>query len=443
MNELFFELIRVAIGTQERLSRTPSAKEWKRLFKMAERQRLLGICFYGVKKIASPLPSPEGKGESFYDGENRVGIPEELYDYWLGTAALIQQQNQRMNKYTEETVKLFRENGFPCCVMKGQSVARLYNEGRKTKDERQDERQDESNSLGMFRQSGDIDLWVAGGREKLCEFSMHQLGKVEGLTYRHIHFSYFKDVEVEAHFIPGNLLNPFHNSMLQKFFKQYKPTMDYSIDAPAEFNVIYILQHCFKHFLERGIGMRQVMDYYFVLQSRRPTPTPSLNSEGNLETILRNCGLLKFAKAMMWVLMHVFECHNESLTPTPSPEGKGIYDNDKPTPNPHPSLHSPSRSLPLKGRENLNWRERYPWMIVEPDEKEGKFVLKEIMHTGNFGKFDKRYNWNIKTPLKRFIANQKWNVHLITHYPSEILWSPFFNIYRYFLVKKWMRTVKG
>ena len=418
MNSLFFELIRVAIGTQERLSRTPSAKEWKRLFKMAERQRLLGICFYGVRKVASPkydndddIIEDEGR-KTKDEGHNdrKISIPGKLYDYWLGTAALIQQQNQRMNKYTEETVKLFRENGFPCCVMKGQSVARLYNEGRSTKDERPNE----SNSLGMFRQSGDIDLWVAGGREKLCEFSMHQLGKVEGLTYRHIHFSYFKDVEVEAHFIPGNLLNPFHNSMLQKFFKQYKPTMDSSIDAPEEFNVIYILQHCFKHFLERGIGMRQVMDYYFVLQSRRPTPTPSLHSEGNLENTLKECGMLKFAKAMMWVLQHVFEENN--------------VDEERRTKN--------------EDTKNI-WRERYPWMIVEPDEKEGKFVLKEIMHTGNFGKFDKRYNWNIKTPLKRFIANQKWNVHLITHYPSEILWSPFFNIYRYFLVKKWMRTVKG
>ena len=79
MTELFFELIRLAIGTQERLSRVPSKKEWGRLFKMAERQRLLGICFYGVKKVASPIydneaspkydneaspqPSPEGKGE--------------------------------------------------------------------------------------------------------------------------------------------------------------------------------------------------------------------------------------------------------------------------------------------------------------------------------------------------------------------------------------------
>ena len=413
MTELFFELIRVALGKQERLSRVPSKKEWGRLSKMAERQRLLGICFYGVKKVASPVYN-ENDNEN--ENDKKISIPGELYDYWLGTAALIQQQNQRMNKYTEETVKLFRENGFPCCVMKGQSVARLYSLDENDND-------NESNSLGMFRQSGDIDLWVAGGREKLCEFSIQRFGRVDGMTYHDVHIPLWKETEVEAHFKPGNMFNPFHDKKLQKFFKQYEPTMDSSIDAPAEFNVIYILQHCFKHFLERGIGMRQVMDYYFVLQSRRPTPTPSLHSEGNLETTLKECGMLKFAKAMMWVLMHVFECHND-------------HDNDVKADD--------DEERRTKNEDTKdNWKERYPWMIVEPDEKEGKFVLKEIMHTGNFGKFDKRYNWNIKTPLKRFIANQKWNVHLITHYPSEILWSPFFNIYRYFLVKKWMRTVKG
>ena len=68
MTELFFELIRIAIGTQERLSRVPSKKEWGRLFKMAERQRLLGICFYGVKKVASP--KYENEASPKYDNDN-------------------------------------------------------------------------------------------------------------------------------------------------------------------------------------------------------------------------------------------------------------------------------------------------------------------------------------------------------------------------------------
>ena len=45
MDSLFFELIRVAIGTQDRLSRTPSSQEWKVLYDMAKKQSLVGICF--------------------------------------------------------------------------------------------------------------------------------------------------------------------------------------------------------------------------------------------------------------------------------------------------------------------------------------------------------------------------------------------------------------
>lgn len=42
---LFFELIRVAIGTQESLSRLLSACEWGELYKAAKKQSLIGVCF--------------------------------------------------------------------------------------------------------------------------------------------------------------------------------------------------------------------------------------------------------------------------------------------------------------------------------------------------------------------------------------------------------------
>lgn len=44
LNEIFFELIRVAIGTQDSLSRVPSAKAWKGLYDMAKKQSLVGVC---------------------------------------------------------------------------------------------------------------------------------------------------------------------------------------------------------------------------------------------------------------------------------------------------------------------------------------------------------------------------------------------------------------
>lgn len=453
MTELFFELIRVAIGMQERLSRVPSKKEWGRLFKMAERQRLLGICFYGVKKVASPKydneASPQYNNEAYpqynNDDDNdydpsATTIPGDLYDYWLGTAALIQQQNQKVNSQCVEVCNKLQEAGFKCSILKGQGIAQLYNEGRKTKDE--------SNFLGMFRQSGDIDVWVDGGMKKAMAWAKKEYGDVR-FDYINAHLPMYKDTEVELHWRVQSLDNLWKNKKLQRWLEEHKeellnttevlPDGAGSIPVPSPtFNSFYILLHCYHHMFTEGLGLRQVMDYYFVLQSRRPTPTPSLHSEGNLETTLREFGMLKFAKAMMWVLMHVFECHNESLTPTPSPEGKGIYDNDKPTLNPHPSLHSPSRSLPLKGRENLNWRERYPWMIVEPDEKEGRFLLKELMLNGNFGHFDKRVKKVSKNKkIQSVWTNIQHTFHLASHYPSECFWNPIWIAWHFV----WKRTV--
>lgn len=431
MTELFFELIRVAIGMQERLSRVPSKKEWGRLFKMAERQRLLGICFYGVKKVASPKydneASPqynndddiiEDEGRKTKDeghNDRKISIPGELYDYWLGTAALIQQQNQKVNKQCVEVCNKLQEAGFKCSILKGQGIAQLYNEGPRTKDERQDE----SNFLAMFRQSGDIDVWVDGGMKKAIAWAKKEYGDVE-FDYINAHLPMYKDTEVELHWRVQSLDNLWKNKKLQRWLEEHKkellnttadlPDGAGSIPVPSPtFNSFYVLLHCYHHMFTEGLGLRQVMDYYFVLQSRRPTPTPSLNSEGNLETTLREFGMLKFAKAMMWVLQHVFEENN--------------VDEERRTKN------EDSKD---------NWRERYPWMIVEPDENEGRFLLKELMLNGNFGHFDKRVKKVSKNKkIQSVWTNIQHTFHLASHYPSECFWNPIWIAWHFV----WKRTV--
>ena len=75
------------------------------------------------------------------------------------------------------------------------------------------------------------------------------------------------------------------------------------------------------------------------------------------------------------------------------------------------------------------------FLLCEPDEKEGRFLLNEIMYTGNMGKSDTRFHWGQNTAFSRFVANQKRNIHLLTHYPHEVCWSPFFNIVRFAWLK--------
>ena len=417
MNELFFESIRIAIGSQERLSRNPSVKEWKRLFKIAERQRLLGICFYGVKKVASP------KYDNDYD-PSATTIPGELYDYWLGTAALIQQQNQKVNRQCVEVSARLQEVGFKCSILKGQGIAQLYNEGRRTKDERQNE----SNSLGMFRQPGDIDVYVDSGREKAFDFA-RSIGQDNiDWDYKHLDLKMFKDTEVELHWRVQFMCNLWKNKKLQRWEEEHKeellnttvelPNNEGSIPVPSlVFNSFFILLHCYNHMFLEGLGLRQVMDYFFVLQEYGKSEECRVQSE-ELVDLLRQFGMLKFAKAMMWVLMYVFECINDHDN-----DGKADDDEERRTKNED---------------TKDNWRERYPWMIVEPDEKEGRFLLKELMLNGNFGHFDKRVKKVSKNKRIQAIMNRvQHNFHLATHYPSEFFWSPIWLAYHYF----WKRTV--
>lgn len=344
IDQNFIDLIRISIGTKQHLDNSLSAGQWSVIYQMAKDQSLVGICFAGVQRLVN---SERG---------DFAGMSEMQYLTWMGMAAKIQQRNELMNAKTKDALNFFREKGFPCYVLKGQGIANLYG------------------SLAGLRQSGDIDVWLNGGREKVYQLSMDVLGKITGANYHHIHFPMWDDPEIEAHIYPSFLSSPFRNRQLHRFCQKYVPDRD-SDDFPSlAFNRVFIMLHCYRHLCGHGVGLRQVMDYYFVLNQ-------GFTQEEKEETILwcRRLGMERFAGAMMWVLQRVFGLHDELL-------------------------------------------------ICEPDSIEGKFLLSEIMQTGNMGHSDNRFKWGQKTSKGRFLESQKRNLHLMTHYPHEVCWSPFFNI---------------
>ena len=111
---LFFELIRVAIGTQNTLSRPLSKGEWAELYAMAKKQSLVGICFSAVQKLT----------------QNQEPITQNLdevqYLTWMGMTAKIQQRNEVVNRQCVELQKRLSVNGLRCLILKGQGVAALY-----------------------------------------------------------------------------------------------------------------------------------------------------------------------------------------------------------------------------------------------------------------------------------------------------------------------------
>lgn len=352
MQDLFIELIQVAIGKRSSLSHMPSAKEWEELYNMAESQAILGICFAGVKRLQ----------------ETGYCVPAPLFMPWLAIAVKIQQRNEDMDKKTAEVWTLLNNAGLKCAVLKGQGVAELY-------EIRNEELEIRNVSLGMLRQSGDIDVWVKGGFDVVNDF-VQKTRPSDDIAYHRFHYDMYADTEVELHHRPTLMRNLFDDRRLQQWCDSFGADTfvmtGKGFTVPSlNFNRIFILTHIYRHFLFEGIGFRQLMDYYFVLKASHQ-PSPEMEEE---ITLIRRIGMQKFAEAVMWVLKHVFGLERE-------------------------------------------------YMLCEPDEKEGRFIFNEIMLTGNFGHGDSRYIGHSK--VKRMT---KHGLHLLIHYPSEVIWTPIWLVY--------------
>lgn len=136
------------------------------------------------------------------------------------------------------------------------------------------------------------------------------------------------------------------------------------------------------YILFEGIGLRQIIDYYFVLKAE------VIFDKDRIVKTLKDLRLTKFAEAMMWIL-----------------------------------------------NTQLGLDEGY--LICGMNEREGRFVLSEIMQTGNFGKSDSRYKYSCWFKLRCHIAHGS---HLLMHYPSEVIWTPIWLLYH--KIWKWDKKRK-
>lgn len=364
MQELFFELIQVAIGTAGRLSQSPSADEWGELYDMAKKQSLIGVCFAGVKRLQLQEQCP----------------PEMLYLTWLGMAAKIQQRNEVVNRQCAELQARLSVDGFHSYIMKGQANAALYQCSIKNVENGSECKE---RSLSALRQSGDIDIYLEGGFEKVNEYVQRTYPTKE-INELEIHYPCYPDTEVEIHFKPFVMDGP-KDRILQSFFDSCKEenfnntlnlvgkrsqttnqsnTSEYlTIVAPTlKFNLVHQLVHIHHHLFYEGVGMRQLMDYYFVIKHEMEVKKGS--NVRDAKKVIFDLGLDCFASALMWVLGRVF-------------------------------------GLP---EEQMLWK---------PNEKDGKFLLGEIMLSGNFGKQDER---------QRGLYNSKWNSFWMVYMKTFRLW---------------------
>lgn len=348
---LFIELLHIALGHRNAFSRTPTASEWEQLYTVCDQQTLLGVAFPALGKL---------------QGEQRA--PKKLFMQWYADSEEIRARNAVMNRKTALAARTFMRDGRRTIVLKGQGLATLYPDP-------------------ALRTPGDIDIWVEGSRDETVAY-LRQFCLDEEVVYHNMHFPALNDVEMEAHFTPSWFNNPIANSRFQKWCKAHQEALfehrvkldnGGEVATPnAAFNRLYVMQHIYRHLFGDGIGLRQVLDYYYVLKQ-------GFSSEEQKETLrqLKRMGMRRFAGALMYVEQRVF----------------GLED---------------------------------AYLLCPPDELEGEYLLSEIMRAGNFGKFDTRIRHVASEPKWHSflrITRQIW--HLVGHYPAEVLCSPLWRAWHY------------
>lgn len=344
----FFELIQVALGNRDRLSVIPSAEEWRSIYAESERQAVTGIILHGIDRLKNL--------------NTDINLNQQMLLQWIGIGQMLEQRNRLMDERCVELLGRLKDAGLDGTILKGQGIAQYY-----------------PKEIQKLRQPGDIDVYVDCGYHKALDYARSFGQKDVEWDYKHLHLKVWDDTEVEMHYRIEVLLNLWKNRKLQWWFCEQDPLLYGSqfmvngckVTIPSvEFNVFYILLHIYRHFLYEGVGLRQIVDYYMVL---RMIHDSQLKVNEYVETV-REFGMVKFAKGLMWVM--------------------------------HEALGMPC-----------------DWMLWKPDEREGRYILKQVMTGGNFGHHDKRLTRG-DGKISAVKAILTHNMHLLIHYPLDVIWAP-------------------
>lgn len=390
---MFVELLQVSSGTREELSRVPSAVEWQGLYDEAQRQAVAGILACGIER----LPKEQQP-------------PQTILLQWIGLTLQIEQRNKLTTKVCGQVVGQMEKDGLRCCVLKGQANHRYYPEG-----------------MAKRRACGDVDIWVCPVSGESLEVSEDGLsvkgyrlsdGAVRkvleyvdahwertGLCWLHCNFTDKSGVPVEVHFHPSFFSRPKYNKRFQIYFSDIercvvRETID-GVEIPVmrvEEDVVYQMNHIYRHLIDEGVGLRQVVDYYWLLRRFQDScfkvKEMAFDREG-IKEVVSWLGMRKFAGALMYVL-----------------------------------------------RELLGMPEKY--LLCEPSEKDGKFLMEKILMSGNFGQGDPRmgdvaHGGYMKSRVSQAWRRFKRNMRFLSSYPGEVIWEPVVRVQHFAWKHLWLR----
>lgn len=239
INELFIELLRMSLGTCEKMSRVPSAYEWEQLLVKAEEQAIVGVMLSGIEKLP-PEQMP----------------PLELKLQWIGETQITEATNKEHRKVIAKTRDCLEKGGVMMALMKGLVCAARYPHPER-------------------RDCGDIDFVVAEDDFARTLDLLEKIGTVDReLIHEHHGMVFVDDVTLEPHYKVHNFQNPAVDKAMREMFAEVFPQKLVFLDLkgekvhvfPADFECVVLVGHMVNHVYAEGLGLRQVIDFYYWLK---------------------------------------------------------------------------------------------------------------------------------------------------------------------------------
>ena len=434
---IFFDFLRFCIGATEEIPESVKDADWNVLYGIAKKQALIGVLFHGIQQLPKDLV-PDG----------------DLLMTWMGMAQRIKQQNIRLFMDSAKVRKNFKDVGFRNCILKGQGHALLYPDP-------------------FMRTPGDIDIYLEGGRKRIMEY-VDKVCPNQVMRYHHVDFPVMK-TQIEVHFTPSYMFCPWHNRRMQKWFGKVMDLQCSNVvtlpDGYGEmsvpttsFNVVYVLSHLYRHVFTEGIGLRQLLDYYFVIEKfwvskqschhyfSKTYPSSLILKGGSTSHPSPLSSEERDVTAPPWCSEPL--CSKVGGPSEVSPDclcGVNRLADDSLVPDGVKDATCGFRTL----QRDLKWLGLWKFagavmyvlhevfglsedmMIAPMNEGEGMFLFDEIMRGGNFGLYDDRLGDKTgEGKVHRYFRMSLRNMRFVKHYPSEALCEPLFRTW-FFL---WKRT---
>ena len=440
MNAIF-KFLKYCLGYNIDMGKVIAKMDWRQLYTFVSNQAIIGFCFDGIERL----------GNEYSEELKKNPIERDLLMTWMGKAQQIRRQNTKVNTVASKLYSMLREDGLRCCILKGQGNALMY-------------------PNVYSRNPGDIDVWVNASRSQITEYAKKHFEIGDDIRFHHLETS-LDGVPVELHFFPCTMNNPVYNARLQKWFKRNAdlqcsnvvglPDGIGEIAMPtAAFNVVYQLTHLYHHFFDEGIGMRQIIDYYYVVcdfykgyqNSSKITPSLFTIKEGSTShpdpLTLRGEGGNRPTRCSE--PLRSKDGGPSKVSPDCAGWDRLSIEGDNSvgfttavTSSASAALVMVQRELKYLGlwkfagavmyvlHEALGLSEEK--MIAPMDEKRGKLLLAEILNGGNFGQhFTKYGHFRQQGMAKKYFLKIWRNMHFVRYYPAEALCEPLFRTWHFF-----------